>query len=324
MQADGDIRNRGKGARRRGRGAGRKVALAVLLVFVALAGAALGLAAHYPQQALQVVRQAVPALDATDGAGQADVAATSAEPEPVDTGVSRGGDAGGAGAPSSSAAVSADAAEAGSATKRVAAYDDVAIYSPIAMEDVTGVLFHQASYETALVMTTELPEADVEKVSVEHPIRVNNGQVDGTWMDADALHLYRTTDATAMDTSIDVGAKAGTNVYAPVTGTVVLVEKYDLYGYVPDVKIHIQPEGHPELDLVMLHQTDPQVEAGDAVVGGTTPVSKVRDIAKDLTDIQLGFFTAEDDPGNHSHIQVNDADSPGYRDENLKGAYKVK
>ena len=127
-----------------------------------------------------------------------------------------------------------------------------------------------------------------------------------------------------MDTSIDVGAKVGTTVYAPVTGTVVLVQEYALYGYVPDISIHIQPEGHPELDVVLLHQTDPEVKAGDKVEGGTTPISRIRDIAKDLTDVQLGFFTAPDDPGNHSHVQVNNADTPGYRDTSLKGAYKVK
>ena len=78
------------------------------------------------------------------------------------------------------------------------------------------------------------------------------------------------------------------------------------------------------LDVVLLHQTDPEVKAGDKVEGGTTPISRIRDIAKDLTDVQLGFFTAPDDPGNHSHVQVNNADTPGYRDTSLKGAYKVK
>lgn len=184
-------------------------------------------------------------------------------------------------------------------------------------------LFHQASYTTALVVTTELPEANPEGLSEENPVRVNNDQVGGSWVDADALHLYRITDTTEMDTSIDVGAPWGSTVFAPVTGTVVLVQEYDLYDQVPDVRIHIQPDGHPELDVVLLHQYDPQVKAGDHVTAGLTPLASVRDIAIDLSDVQLGYYTKVGDPGNHSHIQVNNADEEGYRENTLKDAFKV-
>lgn len=300
--------------RHRKRKRGRAIALIVLLLLVAALGAGVGLAVHYPQTASQLIHRVLPGQADGDPVPPVQDGSASVSAQP---GVSDAGDdsAGGDGR---------EVADEMPHTRQIAAYGDVKIYSPIAQEDITGVLFHQASYDTALVMTTELPEADVEKISVEHPVRVNNEQVDGDWVDADALHLYRTTDVTAMDTSLDVGAKAGSTVYAPVTGTVVLVKDYDLYGYVPDIEVHIQPEGHPELDLVMIHQSDTKVKKGDKVAGGVTPVSSVRDIAKDLTDIQLSFFTAEDDPGNHSHIQVNNADSPGYREEKLQDAYQVE
>ena len=283
---------------------GQKAAIVVTIILAGLVGAGIGIVFHYPQQVSQFVHQITasfapaPAAEESEGEklGEGDVSDKAVD----------------------------EATVYNSTTRQIAAYKDVKIYSPIAQHDLTGVLFHQASYTTALVVTTKLPEANPEKVSVDHPVRVNNKQTEGDWVDADALHLYRVQDATEMDTSIDVGAKAGTTVYAPVTGTVVLVRDYDLYGYVPDVEIHIQPEGHPELDVVLLHQYDPQVKAGDKVEGGATPLSSVRDIAKDLTDVQLGFFTAADDPGNHSHVQVNNADSPGYREGTLKGAYKVK
>ena len=292
---------------------GQKVAVGILLVLCALFGAALGLVAHYPQQVGELIRQVMPASSAaedTESDAGEDVAAE--EPEPADT------------TEPADKQVDEDMADSATPTRLVASHGKLKIYSPIAQEDLTGVLFHQASYNTALVMETKLPDADLEKVSVDHPVRVNHDQTEGDWVDADALHLWREQDVTDMDTSIDVGAKAGTTVYAPVTGTVVLVQDYDLYGYVPDVKIHIQPEGHPEWDVVLLHQYDPEVKAGDKVEGGVTPISRVRDIAKDLTDVQLGFYTAADDPGNHSHVQLNNADSPGYRKDSLKGAYKVK
>ena len=285
------------------------VAIVLIVVLVAMAGAVAGLAAYYPEQAAHIIRQVVgpsaPEPSEAASGDEEESEATEEEPEAVDEDV---------------------VAENGDAlpTRQIAAFGDIPIYSPIPQNNLTGVLFHQASYETGLVMTTQLPEANAETVNVDNPVRVNREQTEGDWVDADALHLYRITDSTQMDTSIDVGAPWGTTVYAPVTGTVVLVKDYDLYGYVPDVQIHIQPEGHPELDLVLLHQYDPMVQAGDKVVGGVTPLSHVRDIAASLTDIQLGFYTAADDPGNHSHVQMNNADFPGYREESLKDAYVVQ
>ena len=285
---------------------GGKVALGFVLAVVVLLGAAVGFAAHYPQQALQIAHNLAPASDASDGGDAVQDGLTAADV--TDKAIDE----------------ETEQLFRDTPTRQVAAYGKVKIFSPIAQKDLTGVLFHQASFNTAVVLTTELPEADLEKVSVDHPVRVNHDQSEGEWVDADALHLYRMQDATLIDTAIDMGAKAGTTVYSPVTGTVVLVKNYDLYGYVPDIKIHIQPEGHPELDVVLLHQYDPQVKAGDKVEGGVTPISRVRDIAKDLTDVQLGFYTAADDPGNHSHVEISNADSPGYRANTLKDAYKVK
>ena len=205
------------------------------------------------------------------------------------------------------------------ATRQIASYGDIAIMSPIANADLTGVLFHQASYAYGLVMQTALPEA-VEEASHDGT-RINRDQAEGIWLDADALHLYRYQDSTAMDTSIDVGADPGSIVHSPVNGTVVLVKDYMLYGYVPDVEIHIQPKGHSELDVVLLHQYDPMVRAGDEVKAGVTQLSRVRDISVSLSGIQLDEYDGDSHFGNHSHVQINDANWQGYREEKLAGAY---
>lgn len=193
----------------------------------------------------------------------------------------------------------------------VAQCQGVDIYSPISQDELTGVIMHQASYEWGQVMTTQVTEADLpEYEESDKPLRVNNQQVEGEWVDADMAHLYRETDATEMDTSLDLGAAAGTTVYAPVTGEVIAVEEYDLYDETPDVRIHIRPDANPDLDVVLLHQEGPMVSVGDKVVAGETPISKVRDIAAHLTDIQLAFYTDTD--GNHSHVQVNDLRNAEY------------
>lgn len=187
----------------------------------------------------------------------------------------------------------------------------VDIYSPISQDELTGVIMHQASYEWGQVMTTQAPQADMTEYEASgKPLRVNNEQIEGLWVDADIAHLYRDTDSTAMDTAADVGGEAGTTVYAPVTGQVIAVESYDLYDETPDIRIHIRPDANPNLDVVLLHQTDPTVQAGDRVEAGITPVSSVRDIAAELTDLQLAYYTQT--AGNHSHVQVNDLTNPDY------------
>ena len=211
-------------------------------------------------------------------------------------------------------------------TPLIARYDGVDLRCPIWPSELTGVLFHQASYDYALVLETKLPEADYEKAASARKIRVNAEQATGgddEWLDADALHVWRVGDTTPMDTSIDVGALPGTVVRSPVTGTVVLVKDYKLYDEVPDIEIHIQPQGRDDLDCVLLHTTDPLVQAGDAVVAGVTELSHVRDIQKDLYDVQLYYFTPEGVGGNHTHVQLNDANAKGYRKTKLKGAIKV-
>ena len=200
----------------------------------------------------------------------------------------------------------------------VAECSGVELASPIAPADITGVLFHQASYGYALSMSTEMPAANIEVISRDNPARVNREQYEGKWLDAEAMHIWRTTDATDMDTSIDVGAAAGTVLRSPVSGEVVLVKDYLLYNEVPDVEIHIQPDGRPDLDVVLIHTENPLVKQGDRVEAGVTEISHVRDIATPLVDVQLYFYTAGEDPGNHTHVQVNDTNYPGYREKRLQ------
>ena len=211
-------------------------------------------------------------------------------------------------------------------TPIIARYGDLDLHLPIRLADLTGVLFHQASYEYAFVLETEVSEADYDSAAGSAGMRINRNQENAgdQWADVEALHLYRTADDTELDTSIDVGGAAGTTVVSPVDGTVVLVKDYLLYDELPDIEIHIQPDGHPDLDVVLIHTTDPVVKGGDHVEAGITPISHVRNIDDYLTDVQLGFFTPEGVGGNHTHVQVNDATYPGYRERKLEGAIKVK
>ncbi len=327
-------RKRAEKQERKGKGGGRgclKAFLVVLLLAILLAialVAALVIRPAFAEPALEAMQPAVEQVEGTidtvlemggfDPVFSKDNAAQ--DPSSAETETSSTMEASDNAAPIEPEPEPEQEPEPGGKCYLIAQCDGVDIYSPIMQKDITGVLFHQASYEWAQIMTTELPGADLEKIYNDGEyLRVNNEQTEGEWADADIAHLYRETDATPMDTSIDCGAKFGTTVYAPVTGEVVAVMNYDLYDEIPDVQIHIRPDANDDLDVVLLHQYDPQVKVGDHVTAGVTPISYVRDIAKDLTDVQLSFYTEPDDPGNHSHVQVNDFNDKEYLKKYFKG-----
>jgi murein DD-endopeptidase MepM/ murein hydrolase activator NlpD len=63
-------------------------------------------------------------------------------------------------------------------------------------------------------------------------------------------------------------------VRSPVTGTVVAVEGYSLYGRYPDSRIRIRPHDHRDLRVVVLHLGGVEVEVGDEVEAGVTELAK--------------------------------------------------
>lgn len=63
-------------------------------------------------------------------------------------------------------------------------------------------------------------------------------------------------------------------VRAPVTGRVVEVESYALYGRHPDRRVTIRPKGRPEVRVVLLHVEGVRVEVGDRVEGGETVIAR--------------------------------------------------
>ena len=66
-------------------------------------------------------------------------------------------------------------------------------------------------------------------------------------------YVLRGTGRVVTETgAVDVGAPAGTPITSPVSGVVVAVKTYKLYGKYDDVQIDIRPEGTSGLTLVHL------------------------------------------------------------------------
>lgn len=191
----------------------------------------------------------------------------------------------------------------------------VYLHCAVSMDDLTEILIHNASYDYACPITTKLTEATNVDVMKAHTTgRDKAAQPTGDeWMTGQFIRTFRSTNAGPRMSAIDCGAAAGSQVYAPVSGTVVLVKQYKLYKKYDDYIVHIQPEGKPNLDVCMIHLTDPTVQAGDQVTAGVTPVAKVRDVYALIGDqMQLKEYTVEGDNGNHTHIQVNNAKAKDY------------
>jgi hypothetical protein len=202
-------------------------------------------------------------------------------------------------------------------TPILASRGNVILRLPVAVDDLTEVGFHQASYDYALSMETPLPDADMESVKAKKSsARDKSLQQAGpdAVLTGSVLRMWRDRPGKP-DSALDVGAAPGSTVFAPVEGTVVLVKPYDLYGKYPDVQIHVRPDANAKIDCVLIHVADPVVKAGDHVSAGVTPIGAVRKLA-DRMNMQLGHYTPEG--GNHVHVQLNDLNDPLY--EGLKGA----
>lgn len=204
-------------------------------------------------------------------------------------------------------------------TPQFARLKHMPIYLPVDPGRITGVAFHQSAYGRSYHMVSLVPTVDRQtvynqvKAGKKYPIasaitvsqgideRSGRRVVESTWKGS-VVRLLRSGRSGAADSAVDCGAKAGTTVVAPVTGTVERIRSYKLYGRYPDFEIHIKPDGLPEADLVVIHVQDLVVSPGDRVIGGVTPIAHVRLLSK-FFEHQLREYTG--DPGDHTHIQFN-------------------
>jgi len=201
-----------------------------------------------------------------------------------------------------------------------ARYRSLQLRLPVSVKNLTEVGFHQAAYPYARHMSTPLTEADNSDTKDAHGTgRDPSKQPTGAdaVLEGKFIRMWRARPGEP-DTASDIGAPPGSAVYAPVSGTIVKIKKYKLYGKWDDYEIHIQPNGWPDLDLVMIHVTDLSAGVGDKVVGGVTRVAAIRKLSTKVHH-QLRDYTG--DGGDHTHIQVNNAKDPRYK--GLEGAITV-
>jgi hypothetical protein len=108
------------------------------------------------------------------------------------------------------------------------------------------------------------------------------------------------------DTAVlDVGAAPGTDVYAPVDGTIVGISDYVLNGNAYGSRIDIQPSSAPSLVVSLTHLTpDPALTVGSAIAASTTKVGRLVDLSG-VERQALARYTQ--DAGNHVSIELRPA-----------------
>jgi hypothetical protein len=105
--------------------------------------------------------------------------------------------------------------------------------------------------------------------------------------------------------SLSVGAAPGTDVYAPVDGTVVGITRYILDGRTYGVRIDLQPANAPSLVVSLTHvAADPAVTVGYAVAAGTSKLGTLLDLSH-VERQTLARYTQ--DAGNHVTVEVRPA-----------------
>lgn len=203
-------------------------------------------------------------------------------------------------------------------TPRVAQYKNLDIHLPVSVSTLSEVAFHQASFRYSVPLSTHLTFLDLDKAEkLKGTQRDKSLQQQGADvpLEGKALKFWRSGRHTSAMTAIDCGSKAGSLAYAPITGVVTKVCTYNYGDKFTDFEIHIRPAQYPELEVVMIHITDPYVVVGDEVTGGLTPVARVRDIGKFVRN-QLATYTKGS--GNHVHIQLNNTASAEYKQRQTK------
>jgi murein DD-endopeptidase MepM/ murein hydrolase activator NlpD len=104
------------------------------------------------------------------------------------------------------------------------------------------------------------------------------------------------------NTTLDIGAAAGTDVYAPVDGTVVGLTPFVINGRTVGAQIDIQPLADPAAVVSVTQiRPDQSLSVGDSLAAATSRIGTVAELSK-IEEQALARFTQ--DAGNHVTIAV--------------------
>jgi hypothetical protein len=176
----------------------------------------------------------------------------------------------------------------------VALLDSLRIQLPVPQSRLTAIGYHPGG-EGAL---------DLDPVGTQ----ANQGAFQRVWHalvggGSGKLRWYRL--AGGGTGALDVGAAPGTDVYAPVDGTVVGLSPYVVNGRTLGSRVQIQPSSAPSTVVVLTRlAADPALTVGASVLSGSTKIGAVVDFSG-VERQALARYT--NDAGNHVSLEVHPA-----------------
>jgi hypothetical protein len=177
----------------------------------------------------------------------------------------------------------------------VAVQGSLRISLPISQSKVTAVAYHAVG-EGALALDPVGTQANAGVFT--RLLRRLFGQ------DKGSIRYYLIGGGPGPDTGgLDIGAPVGTDVYAPVGGTVIGVTQQVLSGRPVGVRVDIQPSGSPGLVVSVENITgDEALTVGSTVAAARTKLGSVVDLSEVQT-AALARYTQ--DSGQHVHLEVH-------------------
>jgi hypothetical protein len=163
---------------------------------------------------------------------------------------------------------------------------------PAAKEDIISIGYHQAynvRAKSLVSVTASMGQATTQAVAAA-----------ARFGGMPAFVMTARGRGSALDSAADIVLKPGSIVKSPVTGRVLEVVPYLLYGRINDIRIEIIADGYPAVKVALVHIDKATVTAGQRVEAGVTPLATVRPLGiSSQIDQYLGAAVT------HVHIQVN-------------------
>lgn len=178
----------------------------------------------------------------------------------------------------------------------VATVGDVELLLPVALESTTAIGYHPV----------DNPDSEPFAPRGE---RVGGGGISARLADVfargGALPYYLMdgggSEGSSPTGGLDVGAVPGAEIFCPLDGKVVSVQRITISGKYEDVEVQIQVADDPSLLLVVSHIASPGVSVGDNVTQGETLIGRVRVYPAAIKQ-ELSRYTS--DAGDHVQFVV--------------------
>lgn len=199
------------------------------------------------------------------------------------------------------ASMTVGAEEATPATAEVTSFArvgsvDLVVPSP----DAALIGFHEAGRPGGERMTSLAP---LEEVLTARDVSVADEVIEE--QTAPVIALPTRNRAQHAMTAVDVAMPEGADVLAPVTGRVVTVSPYQLYGTYGDYRVEIEVEGSPGRRVTMIHMDGIQVEPGDRVVAGESVIAETAKLFPFSSQIDRFTAAREGAAMPHVHMEVS-------------------